>query len=458
MRCFVDAAEYAVAIVPVTREGLDQWLDKATGPQARWVREHDFEASPARHLVIPDEDGGIGTVLVAMTDHARTYTLGDLPRALPKGTVCHLEGHFETGPANALALGWALGCYRFDRYRKDESETPKLISPATATMDRVIAMAEAIHLGRDLINTPAEDMGPAELTGAVADLGDRFGADVRLLEGNELLEHNYPAIHAVGRASHREPRLADLVWGDPGAPKVTLVGKGVVFDSGGLDLKPAAGMKMMKKDMGGAASAITLASMIMALNLPVRLRLLIPAVENSVAGNAYRPLDVITTRSGLTIEIGNTDAEGRVILCDALAEAVTEKPDLLVDMATLTGAARVALGPDVPVFFSNDDDLATAIHEAAERTEDDVWRLPLWPGYRKMLDSDVADLSTTGSGPGAGAITAALFLERFVRDSISWAHFDIMGWNLNGKPGRPKGGEVMAVRALLDMIERRFGS
>jgi len=458
MDCFVDAADDAVAVVPVTRDGLDQWLEKATPAKARWVREHDFEASSARHIAIPDDDGGIGTVLVAMTDPPSMFTLGDLPAALPKGSVCQIEGHFETAQANALTLGWAMGSYRFDRYRKNDRDLPKLIPPATAQLERVAAMAESIALGRDLINTPAEDMGPAELTRAVEALGDQHGAELRLIEGEELLQHNYPSIHAVGRASHRAPRLADLVHGDPDAPKVTIVGKGVCFDSGGLDLKPAGGMKMMKKDMGGAASAIALASMILRLKLPVRLRLLIPAVENSVAGNAYRPLDVITTRSGQTIEIGNTDAEGRVILCDCLAEASSEAPDLLIDMATLTGAARVALGPEVPVFFSNDDDLAGAVAESAGRVEDDVWRLPLWPGYRKMLDSDVADLSTTGSGPGAGAITAALFLERFVREGTAWAHFDIMGWNLHGRPGRPKGGEVMAVRALLDLVERLYGA
>ncbi|MBT7648205.1 MAG: leucyl aminopeptidase family protein, partial [Rhodospirillaceae bacterium] len=450
--------EHTVAIVPVTRDGLEAWLDKAPAAQARWVRAHDFDGSAARHLIIPDDSGGVGTVLVAMTDPMSMFTLGDLPMALPKGTVCRLEGDFETAEATALALGWAMGSYNFGRYRKTEREMARLVPLATARMDRVVAIAESVHLGRDLINTPAEDMGPAELTGAVADVAAANGAELRIIEGDELLTENYPSVHAVGRASVRPPRLADLTWGKSDAPKVTLVGKGVCFDSGGLDLKPATGMKMMKKDMGGAASALALASMIMRLNLPVRLRLLIPAVENAVAGNAFRPLDVITTRKGLTIEIGNTDAEGRVILCDALAEGASEKPDMLIDLATLTGAARVALGPEIPVYLSNDDTMAVAIEESAKRVQEDVWRLPLWPGYRKLMDSDVADLSTTGSGRGAGAINAALFLEHFVSDDVSWAHFDIMGWNLNSRPGRPKGGEVMAVRGLLDMIEQRFGA
>ncbi len=460
MDCFVDSAhsdENAIVVTPVTREGLDDWMSRASGQQGRWVKEHDFEASPARFLTIPDESGRIATVLVATTDPASVFSLGDLPAALPAGSVCRLEGQFDVLTATRFALGWALGSYRFDRYRKNDKEPARLIAPPEANMDRVQAIAESIFLGRDLINTPAEEMGPQELVEAVAEIAAPAAAELRVIEGQDLLDQSYPTIHAVGRASHRPPRLADLTWGDPDAPKVTLVGKGVCFDSGGLDLKPAAGMKMMKKDMGGAASAIALASMIMRLKLPVRLRLLIPAVENSVSGNAFRPLDVITTRKGITVEIGNTDAEGRLILCDALAEACSETPDLLIDLATLTGAARVALGPDIPAFFCNDDQLAADIADHGKGSEDDVWRLPLWPAYRKMIEGEVAEINNSGTGPGAGAITAALFLERFVDDGISWAHFDIMGWNLSGKPGRPKGGEVMAVRGLFDLIEQRYG-
>ncbi len=459
MDCLVDAtdaAEDAIVVTPVTREGLDDWMSRASGQQVRWVKEHDFEASPARYLTIPDENGRIATVLVATTNPASLFSLGDLPTALPAGSVARLEGKFDVLAATRLALGWALGSYRFDRYRENGKEPARLIAPPEANMERVQVIAESVWLGRDLINTPAEDMGPQQLVEAVAQIAEPAGAELHVIEGGELLDQNFPAIHAVGRASHRPPRLADMTWGDTDAPKVTLVGKGVCFDTGGLDLKPAAGMKTMKKDMGGAASAIALASMIMRLNLPVRLRLLVPAVENSVSGNAYRPLDVITTRKGITIEIGNTDAEGRVIMCDALAEACSETPDLLIDLATLTGAARVALGPDLPAFFCNDDDLAVSIAEHGKVSEDDVWRLPLWPAYRKMIEGDVAEINNSGSGPGAGSITAALFLERFVDEGISWAHFDIMGWNLSGRPGRPKGGEVMAVRGLLELIEQRY--
>ena len=457
MDCFVDAADGAVPVLPVTREGLGRWLETAPAARARWVRQHDFESSAARHIEVPGEDGSIGEVLAAATDPPGVFTLGDLPRSLPPGTVCALAGTRGAAEATALATGWALGSYRFDRYRPDAKAAPRLVRPPAARMDRVAAVAESVHLGRDLVNTPAEDMGPAELADAAADVAAAHGARLRVVEGEDLLRENYPAIHAVGRASARAPRLIDLVWGEPGAPGIALVGKGVCFDSGGLNLKPASGMELMKKDMGGAAAALALASMIMRLRLPVRLRLLIPAVENAVSGNAFRPLDVIATRADLAIEIGDTDAEGRVILADALAEAASWKPDLLIDMATLTGAARVALGTELPAFFSNDDGLAREIEESGRRAEDEVWRLPLWPGYRKAMESDVADLSTTGSLKGAGAIAAALFLERFVGEGVPWAHFDLMAWNLVARPGRPRGGEVMAARALLDAIERRYG-
>ena len=360
------------------------------------------------------------------------------------------------GEANDLALGWALGSYRFTRYR-DADPCAKLAIPGEASEDRVTAMAESLYLGRDLINTPAEDMGPEDLAAAAETLADRSDATCEIIVGDDLLAQNYPSVHTVGRASHRPPRLIDIRWGEKGAPKLTLVGKGVCFDSGGLDLKPAAGMKLMKKDMGGGASVLALAGMIMRLGLKVRLRVLVPAVENSVAGNAYRPLDVIKTRKGITIEIGNTDAEGRVILCDALAEASSEKPDLLIDMATLTGAARVALGPDLPAFFCNDDDLAETIRKIGVDHKDPAWRLPLWQPYQQMIKGEVADINNSGSGPGAGAITAALFLQHFVDDGVPWAHFDIMGWNLSGQPGRPAGGEPMAVRGLFAMLEERYG-
>jgi leucyl aminopeptidase len=458
MDCFTTSAEGAVPVRIVTRDGLEAWMQQATTAEANWVRAHKFDASPARHIVVPGKDGGIGQVLVARADPAGPFVLGDLQGALPEGTVVRLADEPGVLDANTLAIGFALGSYRFDRYRKAARALVRMVSPAQADMARVEAIAESIALGRDLINTPAEDMGPAELTGAIDALARANHAEVRLIEGDDLLDQNYPSIHAVGRASSRPPRLIDVTWGNPDAPKVTLVGKGVCFDSGGLDLKPAAGMKMMKKDMGGAASVTALASMIMRTGLKVRLRLLVPAVENSVAGNAFRPMDVITTRKGITIEIGNTDAEGRVILCDALAEACSEKPELLIDMATLTGAARVAVGSELAALFSNDDKLAEEVMRHGARVEDAAWRLPLWQNYRSMIEGEVGEISNSGTGPGAGAITAALFLESFVDKDIPWAHFDIMGWNNSARPGRPKGGEVMAVRALFSMLEERYGA
>ncbi|HYC14728.1 MAG TPA: leucyl aminopeptidase family protein, partial [Stellaceae bacterium] len=313
-----------------------------------------------------------------------------------------------------------------------------------------------ITLARDLINTPAEDMGPAELSGAAETLAGKHGARFSVLIGDELLSANYPMVHAVGRGSARAPRLIDIVWGDPKAPKLTLVGKGVCFDSGGLDLKPAQGMRMMKKDMGGAATLLGLAAAIMDARLPVRLRLLVPAVENFVSGTSIRPLDVIRTRKGLAVEIGNTDAEGRLILCDALAEADSEKPQLILDAATLTGAARVALGPELPALFANDDALAEELVAAGTAESDPLWRLPLWKPYRKLLDSKVGDLNNVSESGFAGAIIAALFMAEFVSPATPWAHIDTFAWNQATRPGRPEGGEALALRALYAALKRRF--
>jgi leucyl aminopeptidase len=311
-------------------------------------------------------------------------------------------------------------------------------------------------MARDLITTPSADMGPAELAAAAQDLAKAHKARVKVIVGDDLLKQNYPMIHAVGRASARAPRLIDLVWGSERDPKVTLVGKGVCFDTGGLDLKPSTGMLMMKKDMGGAATVLAVAAMVMAASLPVRLRVLIPAVENSVSGNAFRPMDVVPTRKGITVEIGNTDAEGRLILCDALFEGGSEKPAMMIDCATLTGAARVALGPDLPALFCNDDDLADALIAAGEQITDPMWRMPLFSNYRRLLDSKVADINNVSSGAFGGAITAALYLKEFVPDGVPWAHFDMMAWNNTSRPGRPEGGEAQAARAIFNAIEQRF--
>ena len=331
-----------------------------------------------------------------------------------------------------------------------------LVWPARADKSRVNAMAQAVSLVRDLINTPAEDMGPSELAAEARKLGRRFKADVKVITGNALLKQNYPTIHAVGRASDDAPRLIDLRWGRKSDPKVSIVGKGVCFDTGGLDLKSAAGMLRMKKDMGGGAHALGLASLIMALKLPVRLRMLVPAVENNVAGNSIRPLDVVKTRKGITVEIGNTDAEGRLVMCDALADADSEKPDLIVDFATLTGAARVAVGTDLAAMFTNSDELAADLEKAARAVNDPLWRMPLWQPYRKLLDSKVADINNVSEGGFAGAITAALYLQEFVGEGTAWAHFDIMAWNTMPRPGRPVGGEAQGLRAVFEMLERRY--
>ncbi|MGH7005564.1 MAG: leucyl aminopeptidase family protein, partial [Alphaproteobacteria bacterium] len=371
----------------------------------------------------------------------------------PGGTY-RLEG--GAAPQQA-ALGWALGAYRFERYKTDKRPRPRLIWPDAIDRPEVERLAAAIHRVRDLVNTPAGDMGPSHLAAAVQEVGSIHGAKVTVTVGDDLLKQGFRAIHAVGRAAADPPRLVDLVWGNESKPKVTLVGKGVCFDTGGLDLKTASGMQMMKKDMGGAATALGIAETIMAAKLPVRLRLLIPAVENSVAGNAYRPLDVIPGRNGKTIEIGNTDAEGRVILSDALVEAAREKPAFMLDFATLTGAARVALGPELPALFANDDALADALVNQGRAHDDPMWRLPLWPGYRVLVEGETADLTNSPEGGMAGAITAALFLEAFVEKGVAWAHFDTYAWNQKTRPGRPKGGEALLLRACYGMVKERFG-
>ncbi|MXW92108.1 MAG: leucyl aminopeptidase family protein [Rhodospirillaceae bacterium] len=451
------APEPAGDAVPVSvfdAAGLKAWL-AGRDPRIRaWVDSSGFEAKDGAVCPVPGETGKVERILCGRdTDTPDIWRIAALPERLPPGDYA-----LETGadPAEA-ALGWMLGAYRFDRYKTAEKKArPVLGLPGGIDRDRLTATVEAVFLARDLINTPAEDMKPGDLAAAAETVAGRHGADFRVTVGDDLLERNYPAIHAVGRAAADAPRLIDLAWGDPDRPKVTLVGKGVCFDSGGLGIKPASGMKLMKKDMGGAATVLGLAGMIMALDLPVRLRLLIPAVENAIAGNAYRPMDVIRTRSGTTVEIGHTDAEGRVILCDALAEAAGEEPDLLLDVATLTGAARVALGTELPALFCNDDDLAGDILAQGEAADDPLWRLPLWPGYRKRIEGDAGDITNAPEGPFGGAITAALFLERFVGGAARWAHIDTMGWNLTARPGRPKGGEAPALRALFAAIEARY--
>lgn len=443
----------------LARRDLPGWLERATDAQRRWVEGSGFKAAAGELCLIPGRDGGPAGVLVGMAGDGGNddlWTAAGLPGRLPAGSY-RLATEPEAPAATRFALGWGLGAYAFTRYRRATRAPAELVWPAHANRAHVERTVEASTFVRDLINTPAEDMGPGELARAARDMARRLGMKAIVIEGEALKARNYPLIHAVGRASPRAPRLIDLRWGRADHPRVTIVGKGVCFDTGGLDLKPESAMKIMKKDMGGAAHALGLARMIVEAKLPVRLRVLVPAVDNAVAGNAMRPLDVIRSRKGLTIEIGNTDAEGRLILADALADASDERPALLIDFATLTGAARVALGPELPALFTNDDELAADIARHAAAEADPVWRLPLWAPYRKRLDSRIADLNNVSDGPFAGAVTAALFLQEFVGQGIPWAHFDIYAWNPQARPGRPEGGEMQAVRAVFAVIAERFG-
>ena len=444
-----------VPITPLAKADLDRWLRGRPAAEAAWVKAAGFEAKPGALCLVPGAGGALTRVLAGIDPDDDLWCYGDLPGRLPVGAPGGrylLDADLTPEAATRAALGWALGSYAFTRYRESQQRFATLAWPAGVDKGAVQRAMVATYLVRDLINTPAGDMGPAELAEAAVTLARRHKAKVSVTTGAALLKKNYPAIHAVGRASARAPRLIDLRWGATG-PRVTLVGKGVCFDSGGLDLKSAAGMKLMKKDMGGAAHTLGLASMIMAARLPLRLRVLVPAVENSVSGDAFRPLDVLATRKGLSVEVGNTDAEGRLVLCDALTEADREDPDLIVDFATLTGAARVALGTDLPAMFCNDDALAEALLAHGLAARDPVWRLPLHKPYRCQLDSQVADLNNVSNGPYGGAITAALFLAEFVRPETPWVHLDVMAWNLTSRPGRPEGGEAMGLRATYALIE-----
>jgi leucyl aminopeptidase len=414
-----------------------------------------FEPLPGRHALLPGPDGDLAAVLFGLEDQGKPinpFLPGALAGVLPRGTY-----RFANAPHDPrlAALAIALGAYRFVRYGKTANEV-RVEIPDGVDGAELSRTAEAVYLARDLINTPTNDMGPGELADAAAALAGRHGASTSVIVGDDLLARNFPLIHAVGRAAAREPRLIDFTWGDPAAPKVTLVGKGVCFDTGGLDIKPESAMLLMKKDMGGAATVLALAHMIMDRQLPVRLRVLIPAVENSISGGAFRPLDIYRARSGLAVEIGNTDAEGRLVLADALSLADEERPDLLVDFGTLTGAARVALGPELPPFYTDDETLAADLARHARGEHDPLWRLPLWRPYDTMLDSKVADLNNVATGGFAGSIICALFLKRFVAAAKTWLHFDIYAWTPAAKPGRPEGGECQAARALYALLSERF--
>ncbi|KWV44744.1 cytochrome C oxidase subunit II [Bradyrhizobium macuxiense] len=445
-------ATNAIPITFVTKTTWDAIRNELPAPARQFAEANGFAAKPGKCLTLPAPDGAIVQVLFGIEDESHkardVFRPGALPGLLPPGVY-----RFANAPHDIRLA--ALGCYRFGRYRKNEAPDVRLVPPDGIDAADIARMADAAALARDLINTPSNDMGPAELAEAARDLAARFGASFNCITG-EALEQGFPLIHAVGMASTRPPRLIDLTWGDPAHPKVTLVGKGVCFDTGGLDLKPSSGMLLMKKDMGGAANVLALAQMVMDARLKVRLRVLIPAVENAVAGNAFRPLDIFKSRKGVTVEIGNTDAEGRLVLADALALADEETPDLLVDLGTLTGAARVALGPDLPPFYTNDETLACDVAAHARSENDPLWRLPLWSAYDAWLDSKTADITNAPSGGFAGSITCALFLQRFVEQATSWLHVDIYGWTPSAKPGRPEGGECQAARAIYKLLSQRY--
>jgi len=417
-----------------------------------WARKAGWKGDAGSLLLVPSANGDLCGALFGLGKNPsdNPYLTGKLARLLPSG-----DWHIETAPltANRLLLGYGLGSYRFNKYKADNSERPTLMIPADADAARIKRLLAGVFLARDLINVPANDMGPDALEAAFRALAAHYKADVSVVRGDDLLQQNFPLIHAVGRAAEQAPRLLKLRWGKKGHRKVALVGKGVTFDTGGLDIKPSASMLLMKKDMGGAANVMGLALMIMDAKLKIDLTVLVAVVENSISRNSFRPGDIYRSRAGLTVQIDNTDAEGRLILADALALADEDEPDLMIDMATLTGAARVALGPDLPPFFTDDETLASQLTDASLEVDDPLWRLPLYKGYEKDINAKIADLTNAPSGGMAGAITAALFLKRFVKKTGSWAHFDIFGWTPSERPHAPVGGEAQAIRAVFHMLE-----
>ncbi len=448
---FTDTSSSALPLHVLSREQFGSWRDGLSPALQAWVDAQQFSAAPGALLLLPGEHG-IAAAAIGIGDPLDPYSYAHAPLGLPPGDW-QLASTLEADARVALQLGWGLGSYRFDRYKKPARQPARLLLQ-DADAEALDLLAACVRV-RDLVNTPTEHMGPEQLEEVARELAAAHGAQLEVIAGDELLAQNFPAIHAVGRASHRAPRLIALRWGDSGLPHVTLVGKGVCFDTGGLDIKPADGMRNMKKDMGGAAHALALAGLIMSRKLPVRLTMLVPAVENAIGPDAFRPGEVIATRQGLSVEIDNTDAEGRVILCDALTYAGEQEPDIVLDFATLTGAARIALGPDLPALFANDDALANDWIAAGERTRDPLWRMPLWRPYLRYLNSGIADMANAGSRM-AGAVTAALYLERFVPAQQKWAHLDVYSWNDSDRAGRPAGGEAMALRAAFEMLKVRY--
>jgi leucyl aminopeptidase len=444
----------AIPLVPLRKSGLEAWQAKATTRQQRWLRASGFEARPGQCLALPDDDGSVQACIFGMQEEGWLYQLAAIYRSLPQGCYV-LTADWTDSQVFQATLGWGLAAYRYERYKKN-GQNSRVLQITADVAGRVQPLCAAQCLVRDLVNTPTEHLGPAQLADAVMAAAEPLRAHCRVISGEELLTSNFPAIHAVGRASSSAPRLIELSWGAEDAPLLALVGKGVCFDSGGLDLKNASGMALMKKDMGGAAHALALARLVMEHQLPVRLLLLIPAVENAVSGNAYRPGDVIATRKGLSVEIGNTDAEGRVVLADALAYACEHQPELVIDFATLTGAARIALGPDLPALFSNQPEVARDILQAGVDFEDPLWAMPLYQPYVEQIKSPIADLSNSSKNSYGGCITAALFLEHFVTKGTPWVHIDTFAWNQASRAGRPEGGEALGLRAVFHYLKSRY--
>jgi leucyl aminopeptidase len=458
LSCFIPELEpTTVPIIPIAEQQLDTWAAKQDERTRNWLKAVNFKAKSGATSLICGEKGQLEKVLVGMRDVNDVRVFGQLAVSLPRGSY-----HVDVSQMDALLryqlfLAWGMGSYQFTPYKKSPPLEAKLYLPKESVHQLYLeSVLRATYLVRDMVNTPADDMMPADIAEVAINLADEFKAKVTQIIGEDLLKQNFPTVYTVGRASVHPPRVIDLRWGKPEHPKVTIVGKGVCFDSGGLDLKSASNMGLMKKDMAGGAHALGIARVIMALQLPVNLRILIPAVENAVSGEAYHPGDVIVTRKGTTVEVTNTDAEGRLILSDVLYAAAAEKPDVLIDFATLTGAARVALGTEISVFFTPDEALAKGLYAGAETEHDPVWQLPLYAPYRKLLDSKIADMVNSASSPYGGAITAAVFLKEFVADGICWAHFDVMAWNVSSKPAMPEGGEASALRAVVRYICQRF--
>jgi leucyl aminopeptidase len=448
-----EKSDHATPVMLVTESNLSEVLGTLPEFARNWVETNQFKGKAGEFCILPGDDGVPERILAGFEHREMLWAVADLPAKLPVGEY-FLQGELSEDDLIQASIGWGLGQYRFDQYRKNENKPVPVLYVGFEQL-RIHSMVDSVALVRNLINTPANHMMPQDLEQVMRHMADRYGADLTVVKGPALLEENFPAIHAVGRASVHAPRLLELNWGDEDAPLITLVGKGVCFDTGGLDIKPSANMRIMKKDMGGAAHVLGLANMIMQMDLPLSLQVLIPAVDNAISGDAYRPGDVLNTRAGKTVEVDNTDAEGRLVLCDALAYAAEFEPDVMIDFATLTGAARVALGTEIPVFFCNNRALMQRLQVASTTSNELIWNLPLHKPYFEKLKSNVADMTNSGDAYG-GAITAALFLNEFVPESLPWAHFDVMAWNLRNRAGRPVGGEAMGLFAVLEYLEENF--